>query len=488
MSEPRRTRQPFLPWTTTLYAVAWAAVMLHGWGARFGGDPTSWLYDPATSSGRMVARDLERAVRQDDGREAAGELEVFLHGEADEVLAGSIEIQRDVIISLEESVDRADGSEQKSTQARVRLALLLAESGDLESAQEIARQIPDPDVSTVLGLIYGDPQRSESNLPADVDLLEILAAHGLEDWLLERPAIRLLESRGERAAAESIADHLNARGAGWRQRSNWLATANLLLIAIGIVSFAALRRKAATPGLPARPSGSIPPWDLPLGIGVLVRADFWNRLYFVVLGTVGAEFPDAQWLTPFYTWGTLIASLPLLWLIYRHLLEPARGDLLACFGFGATRLGIAELSAITLAALAIDLLGAYALGQGASSLGFAGHWAEGLDETLIWGSGTEVVQTTIDYLVWTPIFEELTFRGLLFYTLRRRLDPLSAAILSAGVFSSVHFYSLPGFLGTFWSGLVWALAFERARSLAPGIAAHAVYNLLYVAGIVALYR
>ncbi len=52
----------------------------------------------------------------------------------------------------------------------------------------------------------------------------------------------------------------------------------------------------------------------------------------------------------------------------------------------------------------------------------------------------------------------------------------------------LHFYSLPGFLMTFWSGLVWALAFESTRSLLPGIAAHAVYNGLYVAGLVLLYR
>jgi membrane protease YdiL (CAAX protease family) len=41
---------------------------------------------------------------------------------------------------------------------------------------------------------------------------------------------------------------------------------------------------------------------------------------------------------------------------------------------------------------------------------------------------------------------------------------------------------------TFWSGLVWALAFERLRSVLPGIGAHAVYNLLYVAGLVLVYR
>ena len=41
---------------------------------------------------------------------------------------------------------------------------------------------------------------------------------------------------------------------------------------------------------------------------------------------------------------------------------------------------------------------------------------------------------------------------------------------------------------TFWSGFVWAIAFERAGSLLPGLAAHAVYNGLYLVGFVLLYR
>ena len=74
------------------------------------------------------------------------------------------------------------------------------------------------------------------------------------------------------------------------------------------------------------------------------------------------------------------------------------------------------------------------------------------------------------------------------FTLRNRFGLWSAALLSAGFFSAVHFYSLPGFLMTFWSGFVWAIAFERARSLIPGIAAHTIYNLLFVAGVLLTYR
>ena len=86
------------------------------------------------------------------------------------------------------------------------------------------------------------------------------------------------------------------------------------------------------------------------------------------------------------------------------------------------------------------------------------------------------------------LFEEIAFRGSLYWTLRQRLPAWGAATVSAAVFSVLHFYGLPGFLMTFWSGLVWALVFEHVRSLWPGIAAHALYNALYVASVMALYR
>jgi membrane protease YdiL (CAAX protease family) len=47
---------------------------------------------------------------------------------------------------------------------------------------------------------------------------------------------------------------------------------------------------------------------------------------------------------------------------------------------------------------------------------------------------------------------------------------------------------LPGFLMTLWVGLIWAWALERARSLWPVVAAHSAYNLLYILGLVLIYR
>ena len=120
---------------------------------------------------------------------------------------------------------------------------------------------------------------------------------------------------------------------------------------------------------------------------------------------------------------------------------------------------------------------------------FIGHQShQSARYRIAWGDRGEALFSAADYILWAPAMEELAFRGLLYYSLRHRLGPLTAAIVTAGFFAGLHFYALPGFLMTLWSGLVWALAFERLRSLLPGIGAHAVYNGLFVAGLVLLYR
>jgi membrane protease YdiL (CAAX protease family) len=88
---------------------------------------------------------------------------------------------------------------------------------------------------------------------------------------------------------------------------------------------------------------------------------------------------------------------------------------------------------------------------------------------------------TFDAVVWAPVVEEITFRGLLFATLRTRMGLLPAAALSAAVFALPHDYGVGGSLSVFWSGLIWAVAYERTKSLLPGILAHAANNAISTA-------
>ena len=275
--------------------------------------------------------------------------------------------------------------------------------------------------------------------------------------------------------------------ANWTREALFLLASKLALVAFGL-ALATSRIRVFRTLLRDDRAGS--PWHFEDGIGVFVRGDVWNRLYFLALSWGSTQgFAPAFGQSPIgnmlEAWGTLFASLPLLWLVQRHLVDARAGSWAESFGL---KVGFRRATGVAACALAIDLVGTQALGWGAWALGLASNWAEGFDERLVWGTQANALLAGLDYVVWTPAIEELAFRGILYYSLRNRLGPMAAALTTAGFFAGLHFYSLPGFLMTAWSGLVWALAFERLRSVVPGIAAHAVYNLLYVAELLLLYR
>jgi membrane protease YdiL (CAAX protease family) len=56
------------------------------------------------------------------------------------------------------------------------------------------------------------------------------------------------------------------------------------------------------------------------------------------------------------------------------------------------------------------------------------------------------------------------------------------------VFGVAHGYGLQGFAAVTWSGMIWALGYERTRSLLPGILAHAAGNLLATLSFMLLLR
>jgi len=87
--------------------------------------------------------------------------------------------------------------------------------------------------------------------------------------------------------------------------------------------------------------------------------------------------------------------------------------------------------------------------------------------------------------VWAGVFEEVTCRGVLYLSLRRRFGVLFSAALSAAVFGGLHFYSAFGFVCVSVFGFVQALAVERTRSLLPAILAHAATNFFLLLGDVA---
>ena len=94
----------------------------------------------------------------------------------------------------------------------------------------------------------------------------------------------------------------------------------------------------------------------------------------------------------------------------------------------------------------------------------------------------------IDSCAFAPLLEEPLFRGILYGTLRLRLGPAPATLVSAALFALAHGYGVVGFASVFASGVLWALAYERTRSLLPGMLAHAASNVQATTIVLATLR
>lgn len=452
---PRSVGSRFAPWTTAGYAVLWLLVVVQGWSPLLEDDAVVWLRYPESSAERMTERDLELAEAIESWQGPGASAIQSLYGGSAEALAYAIEVQRDVLAGRDDPATRG------------RLAVLLLEAGEREEALALL-ETPAPDAAT----------------------LEGLARDGLSPGYLDRAERAVADENGDEQSARAARARIRARGQRWARRSLSLLAASGVLIAAGAALVAAGGARAR-PWLGGHGRGA--PWSLEDGVGVFVRGDFWNRLYFLFLAWAGGH-PAGAALTAtpagdlLYTWGSLFAALPLVWLVHRHLLQPAGRGAATAFGLRPSPRRALRLLGVGLAAIALDLVGTHAISWASWGIGVGSSWAEGFDEDLVWGSTAEAALTTVDYVVWAPAFEELAFRGILYLSLRERLGSIPAALSTAGFFSVLHFYSLPGFGMTFWSALVWTLAFERTRSLLPGVAAHAVYNALFVAGLVLVYR
>jgi len=142
----------------------------------------------------------------------------------------------------------------------------------------------------------------------------------------------------------------------------------------------------------------------------------------------------------------------------------------------------------TIALAAIDQIGSIAISTTLEHFGIRSHWAENPQEDYLWMPWWQVSLDFWDGVVWAPIFEEIGCRGFLFITIRRHFSVFPAALLTGLIFGAAHFYSLSGFLSVAWSGFIWSLAYDRSRSLIPGMISHSIGNMLAFGSMLLLYR
>ena len=457
-SAPQTTERRHLGGLTALSALVLVAVVALVTWLHFTGSRVADVPEPEHALAVVVGHSLDL----DDGIDGASAWERRLY----QMLLGS---RAD---DLADALRWYEELEAESLAPTVDLHLAILE-GEAGRSERLRRRLDEWDRRgepfETFGLLVGSAYLEITADGADVDDLVAEADAELgPGWFRDRLVARLTRSEVPNPRAGVLLGRLRV-----------LTAAEVAILAAALVMLASWARRRGERGrwgaatLP-------PPWRGRAGLGVLVQG---GALGAVLLATMylGASSllgdPARPYLRVVVGMATNLAFLPVLLMARRQLLRPSGIDVAAGFGLVLTRANAGRLLRGALVLIAAGQFGDWALGAAGRAFAVSSHWTEWFDRDLVWGSWPVVIVTLVDTVVLTPIFEELVFRGLLFGTLRRRLGPAAAAAASAGVFALAHGYGVLGFAAVFWSGLLWAWAYEWTGSLVPSIIAHAADNL-----------
>lgn len=430
------------------------------------GSPLANLERPEESLEQLTSREMD--FREVIDRVPAWEIKLYrLTGSEPE--------------TLEDAVARFDElDEQRSVRTDLDLVVLLGESGELERAAAIIDDLEGTDTGAAqytswLDAAYLDaPDPPEATAMAE-DIRRELPRDWFTDTLVRRIATRVDDPALQADAEASVA----ARGRSLLTRVRALTIAGGALLLSALVLLWRLPRSPRGARVAEAP---LPPrWLVADGLGLFFRAAF---AYLLMPAVVVVLLPRTTASTAVMG---LLGGLPMLWWLHRYL--RSRGaSIRETFGLRVRPGSGPRVVGWSIVLLGLSLAGESLLSIGLTALGVTSHWADGFLEDFVWGSPTTVAASMVDGVVWAPIFEELAFRGLLYPTLRLRLATWPAALLSAALFGLAHGYEVHGFVAVTWSGMVWALGYERTRSLLPGILAHAASNLLATTSFLLLMR
>jgi membrane protease YdiL (CAAX protease family) len=436
------------------------------------------LHYAGESAGRMMDRHMEFYAGYENVGPLQRRLHAFLFGDRASVEADAIQTYREVLEFFRQHPKLATPWAQLNTEAR--LLVTLGETGRIEALKQALAGLEDqPEQEMVAEAIrYAYLDDKEADLPSVMYGARMLPL----GWAADSLWIRIAQRRGDKPVEEIVRRRQWEQGAHLRLQVLRLSLAVAVVIVAGLLL---LWRQRLFSLMPAWPGGALQrPWTAREGYAVAVRSAVAGLLIVIVLQLWSTHFFRPGLLA---SWSTLFASLPMLWWMRRRLLSPRELGFRSAFGLSLAGMGWKRFAAITLGFLALDWLGMMLISWLAWHLGLTGHWAEGVDERLIFGPSSTLWLGVINLAVFTPVLEELGFRGLIYTSMRSRLRPATAIPLSALLFSLLHLYSLPGFLTVFWSGLILAWIYERYRSLLPGMVIHGAGNLLSFTTVVLFY-
>jgi membrane protease YdiL (CAAX protease family) len=430
--------------------------------------PLTQLERPEDSLERLVTRELD--LREAMRRGLPWEWRFY------RVLSGGEDPVRQSREWYEELTDSID-----SASAVLHRTILQAESGDVDEAESAmvqwkARGEPGERMMGWVSAAY-------LGLPPTREVAHAIIAEIREDrdrdWFTDTLVARIATRVGEATTRSKAEAAIVARGRILQLRLRALMALVATLLVAGTLAVAWLLAHRARAGVADAP---LPPrWSFGDGYALFVRA----------LGAPQAIILALLFLlrraSPFDTALPIVADLPIfLWILgYLRGRETSMTD---TFGLRPRRGAWPELAAVTLALIALALVGDTVVDAAGRWSGLRSHWADGFSEDMLWDSRGVFLVDIVNVTAWAPLVEELTFRGLLYATLRVRFAVWPAALMSAATFALPHGYAAMGSLSVFVSGVLWALAYERARSLLPALFAHAANNVMSTLWIVGLLR
>lgn len=407
-------------------------------------------------------------------------LHTFLFGSQQQVQNDAIKAYEEVLDYLNSHPDTTEPWDVLNTKAR--WLIMIAELRSLDELKAALAEFDNnPEEEVIAAAVRYAYFRDYINLfSPEVFTGATMVPTG---WAKDRLRLRINTRLDKPYFIKLFRDRLLANGQRLRQHVLEMAISVALVILIGI--FVMIRYKIFYIQPPWKNDILDHPWSLYGGFAIAVRAAVYGLLIWLGLHLLSNHFFKPSILT---MWSTVFASIPMLWLIYHYLLKPHGRNLISAFGLSLGEIKYRDFFALTIALLALELVGLMLIGWGTWQLGLGSHWAQGIQERLVFGPTETVIFSVINIVVWTPIFEEIGFRGLVYTSLRQRLTPTLCIVLSALLFSALHLKSLNGFLSIFWSGLILAYAYEKYRSLLPGILIHSVGNLIYLSTVLLFYR
>src|SRR5262245_1266110 len=351
----------------------------------------------------------------------------------------------------------------------LQLAVLLAESGKVSQALELAKEWktqsePFPRFAELINGAYGEAGSGDRDELAamQAELAELLPA----GWFYERLA-EPLAKRVENDVLTATIPWQAAARADRILRSSWqLTVVELFAMVIGTLILFQLWRKGRSVGemLRIHPTGVPPPWPGGVGAAVLLRGGAIGAIMTAVfLLYLPPENASLRALA------IPMTNVPLLLLAYYHLFRPSGMSFREGFGLHISRRRIGRLAAAVLAVVSAGLWGEWAIDHFSKHFNWSSHWTEWFDADLVWGSPAQTAVSLVEYVVFAPVFEELAFRGLLFAILRRKFRFLPAALISASIFGIAHGYGVTGLVSVCWSAVLWSWIYEKTGSLLPGM-------------------